>query len=188
MDLLQQSEGLDEADLNRIQRSQQEIRRLSAMNQSLLLLAKIDNQQFAHNDSVNISELVNQLIDNYADYVAHRDITINRMIKEGPVRPMNRQLAEVLFSNLIKNAVRHGDAGSSIFVQVGSNSFIITNEGDPLPFPEDQLFRRFVRNQALPQSTGLGLALVKEIAGQYRMRVKYDYASSMRRHMFQVDF
>ncbi|MBN8826614.1 MULTISPECIES: HAMP domain-containing sensor histidine kinase [unclassified Spirosoma] len=188
LDLLQQSAGLDETDLNRIQRSQQEINRLSAMNKSLLLLAKIDNHQFAQNDSVNIGELVNQLVENYSDYVAHRGIMINRMIKEGPCRNMNRQLADVLFSNLIKNAIRHGDVGSSIFIQVGNNSFIITNEGDPLPFPQDQLFLRFVRNQALPQSTGLGLALVKEIAGQYGMTVKYDYASSMRRHMFQVDF
>lgn len=188
LDLLQQSAGLDEADLDRIQRSQQEIKRLSAMNQSLLLLAKIDNHQFAHNDPVNIGELVNQLLDNYSDYVVHRGITFNRMIQAGPARNLNRQLADVLFSNLIKNAVRHGDAGNSIFVQVGANSFIITNEGDPLPFPEDQLFRRFVRNQSLPQSTGLGLALVKEIAGQYGMRVTYVYASSMRRHMFQVDF
>ncbi|QHV95356.1 sensor histidine kinase [Spirosoma endbachense] len=188
LDLLQQSEGLNESDLDRIQRSQQEVKRLSAMNQSLLLLAKIDNHQFAHNDAVNIGELVNQLLTNYSDYVSHRGIAISRMIKDGPVKSLNRQLADVLFSNLIKNAVRHGDAGSSIFVQVGSNCFIITNEGDPLPFPEDQLFRRFVRNQALPQSTGLGLALVKEIAAQYGMTLKYDYASSMRRHMFQVDF
>ncbi|GAB2546840.1 sensor histidine kinase [Spirosoma aerophilum] len=188
LDLLQQSAGLAEADLDRIQRSQQEIKRLSALNQSLLLLAKIDNQQFAHTDRVDIGELVNQLVNNYSDYVAHRGITINRMIKENSIRPMNRQLADVLFSNLIKNAVRHGDSNSSIFVQVGINNFMITNQGDPLPFPEDQLFRRFVRNQALPQSTGLGLALVKEIAAQYGMDVKYDYASSMRRHMFQVDF
>ncbi|WP_018621532.1 sensor histidine kinase [Spirosoma luteum] len=188
LDLLQQSAGLNEADLDRIHRSQQEIKRLSAMNQSLLLLAKIDNHQFAQNDSVAIGELVNQLLDNYLDYVAHRDITVNRMIKEDPTRYLNRQLADVLFLNLIKNAVRHADSGSSIFVQVGATSFIITNEGDPLPFPTEQLFRRFVRNQALPQSTGLGLALVKEIADQYGMTVTYNYASSMRRHMFQVDF
>ncbi|GAB3047399.1 sensor histidine kinase [Spirosoma pulveris] len=188
LDLLQQSAGLDEADLDRIQRSQQEIKRLSAMNQSLLLLAKIDNHQFAHNEPVNIGELANQLLDNYSDYAVHRDITVNRIIQEGPARNLNRQLADVLFSNLIKNAVRHGDAGSSILVQVGANSFIITNAGDPLPFPQDQLFRRFVRNQSLPQSTGLGLALVKEIAGQYGMSVTYIYASSMRRHIFQVDF
>ncbi|GAB3788691.1 HAMP domain-containing sensor histidine kinase [Spirosoma horti] len=188
LDLLQQSEGLNEADLDRIHRSQQEIKRLSAMNQSLLLLAKIDNHQFAQQDSVNIGELVNQLLDNYLDYVAHKGITVNRLIEKGPTRPMSRQLADVLFLNLIKNAVRHADSGSSIVVQVGATSFSITNEGDPLPFPEEQLFRRFVRNQALLQSTGLGLALVKEIADQYGMRVTYTYVSSMRRHLFQVDF
>ncbi|MVM29121.1 sensor histidine kinase [Spirosoma sp. HMF4905] len=188
LDLLQQSDHLDEADLERIQRSQQSIKRLSAMNQSLLLLAKIDNHQFTHSESVDIGQVVNQVLDNYMDYITHNGITFNRMIKEGVCRPMNRQLAEVLFANLIKNAVRHGSPNSSIFVQVGLTSFIITNEGDPLPFPQEQLFQRFVRNQALPQSTGLGLALVKEIASQYGMRVEYDYTGAMRRHMFQVDF
>lgn len=188
LDILQQSERLDEADLDRIQRSQQEIRRLSAMNQSLLLLAKIDNHQFAHNESVNIGELVTQLLDNYTDFAAHRGLIVTHLINQKTYRLLNRQLAEVLFSNLIKNAFRHGAASSSVFVQVSSTNFIITNEGDPLPFPEDQIFGRFVRNQALPQSTGLGLALVKEIAEQYGMSVQYSYVSGMRRHLLQVDF
>lgn len=188
LDLLQQSERLDETDLDRIQRAQQEIRRLSAMNQSLLLLAKIDNHQFSQNESVNIGELVTQLLDNYTDFAVHRGLAVTRLINQGPYRLLNRQLAEVLFSNLIKNAFRHGAANSSVFVQVTTTRFTITNEGDPLPFPDDQLFGRFVRNQALPQSTGLGLALVKEIAEQYGMSVHHTYVSGMRRHMLQVDF
>ncbi|MDB5243238.1 MAG: histidine kinase [Spirosoma sp.] len=188
LDLLQQSERLNESDLDRIQRSQREIKRLSAMNQSLLLLAKIDNHQFAQNESVNIGELVRQVLDNYSDFIAHKGLTITRLINDGPYRPLNRQLADVLFSNLIKNAVRHSDSNSLILVQVGTNDFCITNEGDPLPFPQEELFGRFVRNHALPQSTGLGLALVKEIALQYGMSVHYHYVSTIRRHVFQIEF
>ncbi|SFE65991.1 sensor histidine kinase [Spirosoma endophyticum] len=188
LDLLQQSSQLTEADLHRIQRSQHTIKRLSSMNQSLLLLTKIDNQQFIQNESINISEITNQLIENYADYAAHKGMILNRIIKDGPYRPMNRQLAFVLFSNLIKNAIRHGSPNTSILIQVTSHSFIITNQGDPLPFPEEEIFQRFVRNQALPQSTGLGLALVKEIADQYGMSVYYAYASSIRRHIVEVKF
>ncbi len=103
-------------------------------------------------------------------------------------RPLNRQLADVLFSNLIKNAVRHGDPDSAIRVQVSADSFMISNEGEPLPFPQQHLFQRFIRNQALPQSTGLGLAIVKEIVEQYGMRVHYNYSPSMRRHTFQITF
>lgn len=46
LDLLQQSDRLSEADLQRIQRSQKTIKRLSSLNQALLLLAKIENHQF----------------------------------------------------------------------------------------------------------------------------------------------
>jgi signal transduction histidine kinase len=188
LDLLQQSSQLTEADLNRIQRSQQTIKRLSSMNQSLLLLTKIDNQQFVQNESINISELTNQLIENYTDYAAHKGMVLNRLIKSGPHLSMNRQLAFVLFSNLIKNAIRHGSPNTSILIQITIHSFIITNQGDPLPFPEEEIFQRFVRNQALPQSMGLGLALVKEIANQYGMTVEYTYASAIRRHIVEVNF
>ncbi|WP_338877460.1 HAMP domain-containing sensor histidine kinase (plasmid) [Spirosoma sp. SC4-14] len=188
LDLLLQSERLNEADLDHIQRSQQAVKRLSAMNQSLLLLARIDNQQFIHNESVALVELVDQIITGYSDYATHKGITLKRLFTQQPSRLMNRQLADVLFSNLIKNAIRHGDPNSSILVQIGSNQFMITNQGDPLPFPVEQLFDRFVRNQALPQSTGLGLALVKEIAEQYGMKVHYSYLATQRRHLFQVDF
>ncbi|GAB4043209.1 sensor histidine kinase [Spirosoma jeollabukense] len=188
LDLLQQSSQLTEADLNRIQRSQQTIKRLSSMNQSLLLLTKIDNQQFIQNESINISELTNQLIENYTDYAAHKGMVLNRLITDNPNRTMNRQLAFVLFSNLIKNAIRHGSSNTSILIQVTVHSFIITNQGDPLPFPEEDIFQRFVRNQALPQSTGLGLALVKEIANQYGMTVQYMYDAQIRRHIVEVTF
>lgn len=188
LDLLQQSDRLSEADLQRIQRSQKTIKRLSSMNQALLLLAKIDNHQFIRSEPIHISELVNTLIDNYADYAANKGITLNQLNKKGPVISMNRQLAFVLFSNLIKNAIRHGRLNSSVLIEVSANSFIITNEGEPLPFPKEKLFHRFVRNQALPYSTGLGLAIVKEIANQYGMSIQYNYASLIRRHVFELSF
>ncbi|MBD2756124.1 sensor histidine kinase [Spirosoma validum] len=188
LDLLQQSDRLSEADLQRIQRSQKTIKRLSSMNQALLLLTKIDNHQFIRSEPISISELINKLIDNYGDYAANKGITLERLIKEGPTISMNRQLAFILFSNLIKNAIRHGRPNSSILVQISTNSFSITNEGEPLPFSKEELFHRFVRNQALPHSTGLGLAIVKEIANQYGMSVQYTYASLIRRHIFEVTF
>lgn len=188
LDLLQQSELLTEIDLERIQRAQQEIRRLSALNQSLLLLARIDNHQFADSESIHIGKLIDQLLDAYADYAAHKRIVLTRRIETDPVRSLNRQLADVLFSNLIKNGLRHGDAGGTLLVEVTGDGVTISNEGNPLPFPEENLFRRFVRNQALPQSTGLGLALVREIAGQYGMSVQYAYSPTHRQHRFVVRF
>ncbi|WP_375448343.1 sensor histidine kinase [uncultured Fibrella sp.] len=188
LDLLQQSKQLTETDLDRIQRSQQVIKRLSAMNQSLLLLAKIDNHQFARNESVNIGELIAHLVANYSDFMAHKGMSVTQSIDSSVCRPLNRQLADVLFSNLIKNAVRHGDPDSTIRIQVNAASFMISNEGEPLPFPQQYLFQRFIRNQALAQSTGLGLAIVKEIVEQYSMKVHYNYSPSMRRHTFQIMF
>ncbi len=80
LDLLQQSKQLTETDLDRIQRSQQVIKRLSAMNQSLLLLAKIDNHQFARNESVNIGELIALVVANYSDFMVHKGMSVTQQL------------------------------------------------------------------------------------------------------------
>lgn len=188
LDLLQQSGRLGQVELDRIRRLQQMVNRLLTLNQSLLLLAQIDNYQFAHREPVNIGELVGQLLGSYRDDIAHKGVSITKLMDQSLVRSLNRQLAEILFSNLISNAIRHGDAGRSILVHVSKDSFIITNEGDSFPFPQEHLFQQVVGNPLVPQSTGLGLVLVKEIADHYDMIVSYHYLTTLRRHMFEIKF
>jgi signal transduction histidine kinase len=66
--------------------------------------------------------------------------------------------------------------------------FQIQNPGAPLPFPAQQLFDRFIKNPAHPDSTGLGLALVQQIAQIFGMRVSYNYFPATNTHLFRVDF
>lgn len=49
-----------------------------------------------------------------------------------------------------------------------------------------QLFGRFVKNPARPDSTGLGLALVKQIAERYGMTITYAYGETTRLHEFTL--
>lgn len=188
LDFLQQSDRLLEVDLQRIQRSQKMIKRLTSMNQALLLLTKIDNHQFIGSEPIPLSELVDGLIDNYKEYADNKGMTFERLDQQKPTVSMNRQLAIILFSNLIRNAIQHGRPNTSILIQGGTQSFRIVNEGAPLPFSREEIFQRFVRNQTLPHSTGLGLAIVKEIATQSGMQIQYEYAPSTQRHSFTLTF
>lgn len=99
LDQLQQYKRLNEAELERIQRCQQVVKRLSSLNRSLLLLAKIDNQQFAHQEPVDLGALLSQLLASFGDYAAHQGISITWIIGEGPIRSLNQQLAENLFTD-----------------------------------------------------------------------------------------
>jgi signal transduction histidine kinase len=188
LDLLQQSAGLTEADSQRIHRSQRTIKRLSSMNQSLLLLTKIDNQQFLQVEPVDLGNLIGVLLDTFSDYAASKHMTFERSDQQKPVVVINRQLAFILLSNLIRNAIRHGRPASSIGIASGAHYYAIRNQGEPLPFPSEKLFQRFVRNPALPQSTGLGLAIVKEIADQSGLRVDHTYSASAGEHTFTITF
>ncbi len=87
-----------------------------------------------------------------------------------PVYCDSNRIAE-LFSNLLGNALAHGDHHSPVVVEASSNDelFILSvkNSGAPIPpGTRDRLFEPFVRGDVKPgqQGLGLGLYIASEIA------------------------
>jgi signal transduction histidine kinase len=159
--------------------------RLSQLNKSLLLLAKIDNNQFPELEPVNISKLLIDLISNYelhydnfpvSELTIHEDVYIHA----------NAALTEVLFSNLIKNAVVHNYAGGYIKVILNNKGCSIINTGSKLTSDPATLFERFHKGNAASRTTGLGLALVKQIAKLYRIEINYQHENGI--HTIQLCF
>ncbi|GAB4011977.1 HAMP domain-containing sensor histidine kinase [Spirosoma migulaei] len=184
LDFLMQSERLNEVDHAHLQRATDALSRLSQLNRSLLLLAQVENDQFSADEPLDLSALVTQHIDEYEPFFEHKSMVVDRSIAPGVLLHVNRQLASVLVTNLLKNAARHGSAGGFIYIDLTTNELTICNTGDPLPFPESQLFNRFVKNPARPDSTGLGLALVKQIADRYGLQLQYKYHTAKNTHLF----
>ena len=209
LELLIQSDRLTESDWAHLQRATDALSRLSQLNRSLLLLTQVENNQFAGADSVDLSRLVADYADEYEPFFAHKHMTVERLITPGVYQQMNRQLAIVLLTNLLKNAVRHGGArqggvfrkqlataqtestmsetdGGTIGIVLTPDSLTIHNTGKPLPFAADQLFNRFVKDPARPDSTGLGLAIVKQITDRYGLPLTYAYDAELGVHTFRV--
>ncbi|MVM29068.1 sensor histidine kinase [Spirosoma sp. HMF4905] len=186
LDFLMQSERLNEADHTHLQRATDALSRLSQMNRSLLLLTQVENDQFAADELVDLSALLTQYIDEYEPFFEHKNMSIERSIAPAIQLRVNRQLVSVLVTNLLKNAVRHGNTGGSVGIELTAQSLQIRNTGKPLPFADNQLFNRFVKDPARPDSTGLGLALVKQICDRYRLPLTYGYNSAKGEHSFQV--
>nr|MDQ6902902.1 sensor histidine kinase [Bacteroidota bacterium] len=81
LELLSQSENLLEDQMNIIQTISETTNRLSRLNQSLILLAKIDNLQFKETEQVDISFIIEHFINNYEELVLAKEITLTKNIK-----------------------------------------------------------------------------------------------------------
>jgi signal transduction histidine kinase len=101
----------------------------------------------------------------------HPEVTIVSRIQPGLTLLCDAGRLSQLLSNLLKNAIVHGDAGAPVGVVIGSDedyfSIAVSNFGPDLsPTLIDQLFKPFWRSQAggVHEGLGLGLYIVSEIA------------------------
>ena len=174
-----QSESFTELQMQDIQVIQDETRRLSKLNQSLLLLTKIDNQQFQETEPVDLGIIITKRLDNYEELIASKEISLTRNIKSPFILLMNEILAEVLVSNLITNAIKHNTKNGSIHITLQEKQLAVSNTGSPLTTDPDILFERFKKDKAGSTSLGLGLSIVKKICDQYNFTVRYDSTKSI---------
>jgi signal transduction histidine kinase len=98
---------------------------------------------------------------------------------------MNPYLAETLIINLIKNAIIHNTSGGLLCVKLINNTLIISNSGFPLTFPEQDIFKRFVRSDNSKKNLGIGLSIVQRICELYTFKIAYTYVSQ---HQFKIIF
>jgi signal transduction histidine kinase len=191
LELLMQSERLTETDHAHLQHATDALSRMNQLNRSLLLLTQVENNQFANDDVLNLSELVDHYADEYEPFFQHKNLTIKRTVSADVHLRMNRQLAVVLLTNLLKNAarhgcVRHGQTMGCVSIELTPEALTLQNTGNPLPFADNLLFNRFVKDPARPDSTGLGLALVKQICDRYGLPLTYEYDAERGMHSFRI--
>ncbi|TAJ75166.1 MAG: HAMP domain-containing histidine kinase [Gallionellaceae bacterium] len=185
LDLLINEPGLTEGTALLLADITQANDRLSLLNKSLLLLAKIDNNQFPDQERINISQLLSSIIANYQEHYDNFPVT-DLLIADNIYLTANPALIEILFSNLIKNAVVHNFPGGYIRVTLNGGEFSIENSGMSLTIEPGYLFERFRKGTSDIKTTGLGLALVKQIAQLYGLEVLYTHQNGI--HHIKVTF
>ncbi|MBB1285815.1 HAMP domain-containing histidine kinase [Flavisolibacter sp. BT320] len=161
------------------------LERLTRLNRSLLLLSRIENRQFTETESVNLNEVVKRLAADFEDQFAFRQITVSLREEAIIVLQMNADLAAILVTNLLKNALVHNQAGGSIEVMLQENFLHVSNTGGETALYGDTLFTRFHKQSTSGASTGLGLSIVKAIADLYGFSISYQFSG---KHNFNVQF
>jgi len=160
--------------------------KLSRMNRTLLLLAKIENNQFLNTESINFSDLLHREVSLLKKHYDDDFPTLTLSVTDDITLVANLSLLEILIHNLVINAVEHNIQGGSISINLSNSLLIIENTGLPLSQPAQTLFERFKKGSHKSRTTGLGLALVKQICVLYNYNVVYKYAHGL--HKIEVTF
>ena len=185
LDLLLQEE-LGEKAMRMVQEMYDTLTRMNHLNRSLLLLAKIDNRQYAEKETLDVGVLVERLSDRYATIYPGR---IRLFLPETAVRlTTNPTLFEVLVNNLAVNAIRHSKSGLPVSISLEVDRLVVSNVADSGSLSSDNLFVRFGNRTQNPDGNGLGLAIVKQICDYNRWDVSYRYDEARPAHVFTVCF
>ncbi|MDP4282183.1 MAG: HAMP domain-containing sensor histidine kinase [Bacteroidota bacterium] len=186
LDLLIQDQNLTPDQYTKIESAYEALRRISRLNQGLLLISRINNNQFEETEDVNIAALLKKLLDNFSELISGKNIHVDAIFNDEVILKMNPTLAEILLSNLLSNAIRYNFNEGWIKVELSSRSLVISNTGNPLKVSPRILFERFRKSSSTGDSVGLGLAIVNKIVLYYGMKIEFTSTDSI--HNLKITF
>lgn len=174
MELLLQDTNLSDNQVQAIIDSSDALNRLSKLNQSLLLLAKIENNQYETNESVSLSEITKKYLKLFDELIKDKQLQVLPNFREDFTLNLHPLLADSLVSNLLGNAVKYNYPGGSVSINVTANKYTISNTSFLPAIDEKQLFKRFNKSKNSSESSnGLGLAIVKKICDTHNLSITY---------------
>lgn len=185
-EILLQTKNIDKKKLQEIKEIYEAAIRLSKLNRGLILMTKIENKQYVHNEVINIAEIINKIFSNLSELIEIKNLKLSKRIMANPILILNPDLAYILFSNLINNAIKHNFDDGNLNIVVDERQFSISNSGPALNTEAKNLFLRFKKGKVSSDSIGLGLSLVKKICELYQLKVTYFFRDRV--HKVTVEF
>lgn len=185
LELLAEDPQLSESSMQSIDKVITTLNRLVRLNRTLLMISKIENKQYSSAQEVHLNALMKGLISDYSDFSEAKQVNIQFEEKAELRILMNKDLAVILISNLLKNAINHNSVNGSVHILVDVNSVKFSNTGKEIPLDETQIFNRFRKDSTAQNSTGLGLAIVKSITGFYGFGLNYHYSDNQHHFIFK---
>jgi len=173
LDTLIQDEGLNAKQLTQITNIYSYINRLSRLNQSLLLLVKIDNNLIKDEELIDLKVALLDKIQQFNELIQGKNLKLTTHFEDKSIY-VSKYLVDILLNNLFSNAIKHNYEGGVIDIELMYNELIIKNTGEKLPLMHENLFARFYKGKQ-SEGTGLGLTLVKNICDHYKYRLSYHY-------------
>jgi signal transduction histidine kinase len=162
---------------------QKTLNRLKRIVHSLLLISRIENDQFTKKESVKVSELFEDISDEISHRLSEKNISLEiSLSKDIILININRDLVFQMFYNLINNAIRYNKESGFIHIKDRLNAdgtYAIDLIDSGIGIPEEEIstiFNRFKKANKSEDSGGygLGLSIVKSIADYHQIIISVE--------------
>jgi len=160
-----------------IDRSLERIKGMRNLILDLLDLTKVESGKATRNIiEVDLVQLARTAMDTMRPYSIQRDVRLDLIAPESVVMMADADEIEIIFNNLISNAIKYNREGGSVQCTIRKNEtsceIIVVDTGIGMsPDDIDKIFGDFVRikNEKTKNITGsgLGLSIVKKLTENY---------------------
>uniref|UniRef100_A0A7V4G790 histidine kinase n=1 Tax=Desulfobacca acetoxidans TaxID=60893 RepID=A0A7V4G790_9BACT len=170
--LLQQLAGtMTEKQLDLMYAARQDCERLQNLVDDILSIVRLQSGKIElRRVMVSILPLIEHIIDHHRLLAEERGILLSQVLP-----PFDEEVfadperLELVFANLITNAIRHTPAGGSIEIRAKADDEVVrfevadTGEGIPMEYQAQVFDKYFQVPSGIRKGTGLGLAIAKNI-------------------------
>ena len=177
LDNILHDSNLSEDDMVKIFESKKTLRRLTNLVRTLLMMSRIENEEYILTQEVDINQVLKNVVDEIEDKAVAKelDLRINFNTKDFIFKG-NDNLLFTLFYNFVNNAMRYTDQGSiTIETKKENNLFVVSIIDTGVGIKKEkipQIFSRFKNSNQTKDSYGLGLALSKKICDYHKISIE----------------
>jgi signal transduction histidine kinase len=165
------ADQLSQVQLEKLVDMQNSLQKIKKTVNALLLMSKVNNQQFLLTEKVECQNIINELIEEWRDLALDKGISIEwKAEAEVILENSNSSLFEILIRNALSNAVKYGIPNEKIVITSGINNnqmyFSFFNKGALISeeiIDQVKAGRVFLKDASKDKS-GFGLQIMFKVA------------------------
>jgi signal transduction histidine kinase len=172
------AENMPQEHEHKIIASLKTLNRLKTIINSLLLISKIENEQYSKKDMVSVSLELQDIYEDLEDRIIAKNLSFSNRTTIDFHFMGNQALIHILLVNMINNAIKYNKERGAIDISdklEGSQYHLTiadTGRGMP-PAALKNIFNRFERGDEKDENGfGLGLAIVNSIANFHQIKIE----------------
>jgi signal transduction histidine kinase len=174
-------ENISEEQQEKISSMMKTVNRLKKIVHSLLYISRIENDQFAKKDTVNLCTISTEIMEELSVRLETKSLHFTNQISPNiNVKNVNHDLFFQLLYNLINNAIRYNKENGSIQLTGHRNAergYVLEIKDTGVGIRKEELssiFNRFKTGKGKSEGFGLGLSIVKTIISFLGFEIKAD--------------